>query len=151
MGRWGVKEREGGIVRRVALLDDEGEDIVLATRFLAHLADSGYSLNMLCAYAYDLRHLAAFLEERQLTFADFGPAMALEFLGYLRRVPSRRPAQRLDLSVATGLAPRSCAALRASTATTSALVDPIATAAASPQRHRRGRGGGAAAGPRPSR
>lgn len=97
-----VKERESGIVRRVMLLDDDGEDIVLVTKFLAHLADSGYSPNTLCAYAYDLRHLAVFLGERHLGFGDFGPATALEFLGYLRRVPSRRPAQRLGLAVATG-------------------------------------------------
>lgn len=97
-----VKEREGGIVRRVMLLDDEGGDVVLVTRFLAHLADSGYSPNTLCAYAYDLRHLAAFLVERHLGFGDFGPSTALEFLGFLRRVPSRRPAQRLGLAVATG-------------------------------------------------
>jgi len=97
-----VKECEGGIVRRVMLLDDEGGDVVLVTRFLAHLADSGYSPNTLCGYAYDLRHLAAFLDVRHLDFGDFGPSTALEFLGYLRRVPSRRPAQRLGLSVATG-------------------------------------------------
>jgi len=97
-----VKERESGIVRRVMLLDDDGGDVVLVTKFLAHLADSGYSPNTLCAYAYDLRHLAAFLGERHLDFGDFGPATALEFLGYLRRVPSRRPAQRLGLAVATG-------------------------------------------------
>jgi len=97
-----VKEREGGIVRRVVLLDDEGEDVVLVTRFLAHLADSGYSPNTLCAYAYDLCHLATFLDDRHLGFEDFGPATAMEFLGYLRRVPSRRPAQRLGLAVATG-------------------------------------------------
>jgi len=97
-----VKELEGGIVRRVVLLDEAGEDIVMVTRFLAHLADSGYSPNTLCAYGYDLRHLAAFLQERQLSLADFGPSAALEFLGYLRRLPSRRPAQRLGLSVATG-------------------------------------------------
>ena len=97
-----VVEREGGIVHRVTLLDDEGKDVVLVTRFLAHLADSAYSPNTLCAYAYDLRHLAMSLDERMLAFGDFDPATALEFLGYLRRVPSRRPAQRLGLSVATG-------------------------------------------------
>lgn len=36
-----------------------------------------------------------------MSWNDFGPATALEFLGYLRRVPSRRPAQRLGLTVAT--------------------------------------------------
>lgn len=54
-----------------------------------------------CAYAFDLRHLAAFLDARSLSWNDFIPATALEFLGYLRRVPSRRPAQRLGLTVTT--------------------------------------------------
>lgn len=56
----------------------------------------------MCAYAYDLRHLVSFLDRRALSWGEFRPAVALEFLGYLRRVPSRRPAQRLGLTVATG-------------------------------------------------
>jgi site-specific recombinase XerC len=90
-----LKERDGGIVRRVVLLDDAGDEVGLVTRFLSHLSDSGYSPNTLCAYAYDLRHLVAFLGEHR-------PSTALEFLAYLRRIPSRRPAQRLGLGVATG-------------------------------------------------
>jgi integrase/recombinase XerD len=97
-----VKERDGGIVRRVILFDDTGDEVSLVTRFLSHLADSGYSPNTLCAYAYDLRHLVSFLDQRGMTWSEFGPSIALEFLAYLRRVPSRRPAQRLDLTVATG-------------------------------------------------
>ncbi len=96
-----VKEREGGIVRRVVLADESGDEVVLVNRFLSHLFDAGYSPNTVCAYGYDLRHLAMFLAERSLGWNDFGPATALEFLGYLRRVPSRRPAQRLGLTVAT--------------------------------------------------
>jgi integrase/recombinase XerD len=97
-----VKERDGGIVRRVILFDDAGDEVSSVTRFLSHLADSGYSPNTLCAYAYDLRHLVSFLDQRGMTWSEFGPSIALEFLAYLRRVPSRRPAQRLDLTVATG-------------------------------------------------
>jgi integrase/recombinase XerD len=97
-----VKERDGGIVRRVILFDDAGDEVSLVTRFLSHLADSGYSPNTLCAYAYDLRHLVSFLDQRGMTWSEFRPSIALEFLAYLRRVPSRRPAQRLDLTVATG-------------------------------------------------
>ncbi len=97
-----VKEHDGGIVRRVSLLDDAGNEITLVTRFLSHLADSGYSPNTLCAYAYDLRHLVSFLDERGMTFGQFRPSGALEFLAYLRRVPSRRPAQRLGLTVVAG-------------------------------------------------
>ena len=97
-----VKERDGGIVRRVVLLDQAGGEVELVTRFLSHLSDSGYSPNTVCAYAYDLRHLVLFLDQRGLTWSGFRPSTALEFLAYLRRVPSRRPAQRLGLSVATG-------------------------------------------------
>lgn len=97
-----VKERVGGIVRRVRLLDEAGDEITLVTRFLSHLVDSGYSPNTVCAYVYDLRHLVSFLDERGIAFGEFRPSSALEFLGYLRRVPSRRPAQRLGLSVVAG-------------------------------------------------
>lgn len=96
-----VKQRENGIVRRVVLLDEAGDEVVLVNRFLSHLTDSGYSPNTVCAYGYDLRHLTRFLAERSLGWNDFRPATALKFLGYLRRVPSRRPAQRLGLTVAT--------------------------------------------------
>jgi integrase/recombinase XerD len=96
-----VKERDGGIVRRVVLLDDAGDAVELINRFLSHLTDSGYSPNTVCAYAYDLRHLVRFLDQRSLGWNEFRPSAALEFLGYLRRVPSGRPAQRLGLTVAT--------------------------------------------------
>lgn len=94
-----VKERAGGIVRRVALVDEAGAEVALVTRFLAHLGDSGYSPNTLCAYAYDLRYLASFLDQHGLTWEEFRPSTALEFLAFLRRVPSRGPAQRLGLAV----------------------------------------------------
>ena len=96
-----IKHCEQGIVRQVTLLDDTGREVVQVTRFLSHLTDSDYSPNTVCAYAYDLRHLAVFLDERALGWNDFRPSTALEFLAYLRRVPSRRPAQRLGLTVAT--------------------------------------------------
>jgi len=96
-----IKHCEQGIVRQVTLLDDIGREVVQVTRFLSHLTDSDYSPNTVCAYAYDLRHLAVFLDERALGWNDFRPSTALEFLAYLRRVPSRRPAQRLGLTVAT--------------------------------------------------
>lgn len=96
-----MKHCEHGIVRQVTLLDDTGREVVPVTRFLSHLADSNYSPNTVCAYAYDLRHLAVFLDERGLGWNDFLAPTALEFLAYLRRVPSRRPAQRLGLTVAT--------------------------------------------------
>lgn len=94
-----VKERESGVVRRVRLFDDAGAEIELVTRFLSHLVDSGYSPNTVCAYAYDLRHLVAFLDEQAMSFGEFRPSTALEFLAYLRRVPSGRGAQRFGLTV----------------------------------------------------
>lgn len=37
-----VKHVDGGIVRqRVVLIDDAGAEVVLVTRFLAHLAEAG--------------------------------------------------------------------------------------------------------------
>lgn len=96
-----VKHVDGGIVRRVVLIDDAGAEVVLVTRFLAHLADSGFSPNTLCAYGYDLRRLVEFVDRSGMSWDDFTPARALEFLGYLRRLPSRRSAQRLGVAVAT--------------------------------------------------
>jgi integrase/recombinase XerD len=78
-----VKQREDSIVRRVLLLDDDGDEVVPVNRFLSHLVDAGYSPNTVCAYGYDLRHLAVFLTERSLAWNDFRLATALEFLGYL--------------------------------------------------------------------
>lgn len=69
--------------------------------FLRHLLDSGCSPNTAEAYAYDLRQLLEFLAERELEWTGFGPAAAADLLGWLRRRPSRRPAQRLGLSLAT--------------------------------------------------
>ena len=90
-----VREKEGGIVRRVVLLDESGAEVEMVTRFLSHLADSGYSPNTLCAYAYDLRCLASFLGELDMTWSEFRPSTALTFLAYLttsspssRRVPA---------------------------------------------------------------
>jgi len=83
-----VKERDGGIVCRVVLLNDAGDEVGLVTRFLSHLSDSGHSPNPRCAYAYDLRHLVSFLDQPGMTWSEFRPSAALEFLAYLRRVPS---------------------------------------------------------------
>lgn len=93
-----VKHSEGGIVRRVVLLDDLGDEIVPVSRFLSHLADSGYSPNTLCAYAYDLRRLFLFCTECDLAWTEFRPSTTFEYLGYLRRVSSRGPAQQLGLA-----------------------------------------------------
>ena len=53
------------------------------------------------SYAYDLRHLWRFFAERDLSWDRFGPPDAIPLLEYLRAVPSRRPRQRMSLTVAT--------------------------------------------------
>lgn len=97
-----VKDRDGGIVRRVRVLDDGGDPVGPACRFLDHLADRGFSPHTLCAYGYDLKYLFTFLAGENLDWQGFGPADAMRFLGFLRRAPSRRPARRLGLSVIVG-------------------------------------------------
>jgi integrase len=97
-----IKEREGGVVRRVRLLDEAGEPIAAVTRFLDHLAEREYSPYTLCAYAYDLQNLFVFLAGEQLEWPAFRPADALQFLSFLRRRPSQRSAQRLGLTLIAG-------------------------------------------------
>ena len=97
-----IKERECGIVRRVHLLDDDGEPIVAVGRFLDHLAERACSPHTLCAYGYDLQQLFTFLAGEQLVWQAFEPAAALRFLAFLRRRPSQRPAQRLGLTPIDG-------------------------------------------------
>src|SRR5664280_2517044 len=97
-----IKDKDGGIVRRVLLLDDGGEPVVPVVRYLGHLIDAGYSPHTACAYGYDLRYLFEFLGAEGVSWQAFGPSTALIFLGHLRRRPTRRPAQRLGLAVATG-------------------------------------------------
>lgn len=97
-----VQEREGRIVANVVLVDAAGERLEAPTRFLAlaHLMASGYSPHTVSAYGYDLRYLFEFLGGEGLDWRSFSPQTALEFLGHLRRRPTRRPAQRLGLAVA---------------------------------------------------
>src|SRR6202022_3970225 len=80
-----VKEREGGIVRRVQLLDAYGDPIVVVSRFLDHLVERAGSPHTLCAYGYDLQQLFTFLASEQLAWQAFEPADALRFLTFLRR------------------------------------------------------------------
>jgi integrase len=98
-----VKDRDGRVVRRVLLVDEEGEPVGPVCRFLAHLGDRNFSPNTLCAYGYDLKYLFTFLEREGLDWQEFRPPHALQLLAFLRRVPSRRPAQRLGLAVVSGV------------------------------------------------
>ena len=83
------------------LVDDEGEVVASASGFLRYLAARGCSPNTLSAYAHDLIHFHRFLSHCDLSIDSFGPAESLALLEYLRQVPSRRPAQRLGLALAT--------------------------------------------------
>ncbi len=97
-----VKEREGGIVRRVRLLRDDGEPIAAVGHFLDHLAERACSPHTLCAYAYDLQQLFTFLAAEHLAWQAFEPPDAVRFLTFLRRRPTQRPAQRLGLTLLAG-------------------------------------------------
>jgi integrase len=97
------------------LVDDQGEIVPSAAGFLRYLAARGCSPNTLSAYAHDLLHFHRFLVERALPFDAFGPAESLDLLEYLRQLPSRRPAQRLGLALATSVAGQSATCLAATT------------------------------------
>lgn len=97
-----VRERVGGIVRAVRLVDDDGAAVEVVDRFLAHLGERGMSPNTLCAYGNDLRRFLVFLTVEGIRWDEFGPADALRLLGFLRREPSGRPAQRLGLAMIAG-------------------------------------------------
>lgn len=66
-----IKERDGGIVRRVRLVDDEGELVGPVCRFLDHLRNREFSPNTLSAYGYDLKYLFTFLDREGLNWQDF--------------------------------------------------------------------------------
>jgi integrase/recombinase XerD len=93
-------QRRDGVVRRVRLTSAGGE-VEPVCRFLDHIVDCGGSPNTATAYGYDLKYLFEFMAERAADWRAFSPAQSVEFLGWLRRRPSRRPAQRLGLAVAT--------------------------------------------------
>jgi len=83
------------------LLDDHEHSIPEVAGFLSHLDARGCSPNTLSAYAHDLLHFYRFLGHVELTVDGFGPPQSLALLEYLRQVPARRPAQRLDLVLTT--------------------------------------------------
>ncbi len=97
---------------QVELLDDDGEPVEVVSGFLRFLAARNCSPNTLVSYAYDLRHLWRFFARNGLTWQEFAPRHSIALLEYLRSVPSRRPRQRMVLTVvidadgpATKLAP----------------------------------------------
>ncbi|MGO4617163.1 site-specific integrase [Nocardia sp. 2YAB30] len=95
-----VRHQQDNGSHRVELLDDGGEPIEVVSGFLRFLAVRDCSPNTLVSYAYDLRHLWRFFAEHGLSWEQFGPKNAIPLLEYLRSVPSRRPRQRMTLTVA---------------------------------------------------
>src|SRR5205085_6945214 len=83
------------------LLDDDGQAIPVVAGFLRYLRTRGCSPNTLSAYAYDLLHFMLFLKEQQLTYQEFTPPHAFQFLEYLSTIPSRKQARRLGLVLST--------------------------------------------------
>lgn len=84
----------------VELLDDGGEPVEVVGGFLRFLAARDCSPNTVVSYAYDLRHLWNFFAREGLVWEQFAPTHALSLLQYLRSIPSRRPRQRMALTVA---------------------------------------------------
>jgi site-specific recombinase XerD len=94
------QRRDDGALR-VELLDDHGEPVEVVAGFLRFLAARDCSPNTLVAYARDLRHLWRFFAQQELTWQEFSAPDSIALPGYLRSVPSRRPRQRMALTVAT--------------------------------------------------
>jgi site-specific recombinase XerD len=97
------------------LVDDQGEIVAVVAGFVRYLSARGCSPNTLSAYAHDLLHFYRFLTRHSLTVGTFGPAESLALLEYLRQLPSRRPAQRLALVLATATAGESATRLAPTT------------------------------------
>jgi site-specific recombinase XerD len=106
-----VYRQQVGATISVALLDDQGHAIPEVAGFLRHLGARGCSPNTLSAYTYDLAHFYRFLGRNGLNVDAFSPAESLAFLEYLCAIPSRQPAQRLDLVLATTISGKSATRL----------------------------------------
>lgn len=83
------------------LLDDYQQPIPVVSGFMRYLRARGCSPNTLSAYAYDLLHFMTWLSQRQITYQEFTPQHALQFLEYLSHLPSRKQAQRLGIVLST--------------------------------------------------
>ncbi len=87
-------DRADGVVRSVRLLDGADAPVEAVCRYLEYVQETGGSPNTALAYAYDLRYLFDFLNERQLDWTEFGPSVAFDLLSWLRRRPLRHSAPR---------------------------------------------------------
>jgi site-specific recombinase XerC len=83
------------------LLDDQDQPMAAVSGFMRHLSARGCSPHTLSAYAYDLLHFMRFLALHHFSYADFTPAQSLQFLEYLRTLPSKGLWWLLGTSVLT--------------------------------------------------
>ena len=67
----------------VELVSGDGAAVASVRDFLAHMAARGCSPHTVKAYAYDLRHLFAFLDVEALDWTALTPARAVAFLVHL--------------------------------------------------------------------
>jgi integrase len=100
---------------RVDLLGEDGEPIAVISGFLRFMGARDCSPNTLVSYAYDLRHLWRFFDRDGLTWEEFAPRHSIAFLEYLRSVASRRPRQRMTLTVVVAAADGPATKLAATT------------------------------------
>ena len=84
------------------LLDDEGLAISVVSTFLGYLRARGSSPNTLSAYAHDLLHFFQFLKRGGISYLEFTPRRTLDLLQYLREVPSRGRARKLQPETSEG-------------------------------------------------
>src|ERR1700730_15059755 len=94
-----VQKVHGSSGYEVALLDDRDLAIAIVTDFLSYVRARGCSPNTIVAYAHDLQHLFQFLKGAKIHYHEFTPRRTLDFLQYLRAVPSRRRVRKSALGL----------------------------------------------------
>lgn len=70
-------------------------------RFLTYLAAKGHSPNTVLAYAHDIVRLWTFLSSKSLDWKDFSADRSVDFLLYLRSVPSQRKHRERTIRLVT--------------------------------------------------
>jgi integrase/recombinase XerD len=83
----------------IELVDVEGRRVATVSQFLKYIAARGCSPNTVLAYAYDLAHLWTFLLVAQLRWDQLSVMQALDFLVYLRALPSKRRGGVRDIAL----------------------------------------------------
>ena len=97
-------------------LEGEGDDIVLANRFLDHLSARGFAAATVRAYAYDTLSFFRFCKDRDLGLATIVPTDIFDYLEWLGRPRSTAGQPVVSIRTRRGAAPatanRRIAALR---------------------------------------